>query len=64
METVKTIGVVTYDIKCPHMSHWQLRAIKQQCVNGTVYHCLYDNNTKNLTEKCIKPDDIPTGTAF
>ncbi|CAG2216774.1 unnamed protein product [Mytilus edulis] len=61
IEIIKIVGVVTYDIKCPHRSHWQLRAIQYKCQNEPFYHCLYDKNTKNLTEKCTKPDDIPSG---
>lgn len=64
IQNVKTIGVMPYDMKCPHRSHWHTRAKIYQCEKETVYHCLYDNNTKNLTEKCTKPDDIPPGTAF
>ncbi|CAC5424593.1 unnamed protein product [Mytilus coruscus] len=50
-----------YDLMCPHKSHLMLRATTQKCDDQEFYHCLYDINTKKISEKCFRPDDYPQG---
>lgn len=60
---ITIIGVSAYELKCPHRSHWQQRAIIHKCDKKTTYHCLNDINSKKWTEICSQPNDLPPGNA-
>ncbi|XP_052078024.1 uncharacterized protein LOC127715961 [Mytilus californianus] len=47
----------SYDIKCPHISHWNLRAY-HDCNDTSQYYCLFDENSCMYTEFCRRTPDF------
>lgn len=47
----------SYNIKCPHTSHWNLRA-NHGCNDTAQYYCLFDENSFMYTEFCRRTPDF------